>query len=147
MATFSTIIYPYVFKNIMVEFKIEVVHDSLGVIYTIQGRQTQVTIWTLKFSLIAGLRKLNHMNHPIKGYGQYLCTNAKQGLISNIYFSMQKQMGEYFVIPDSAFTNMRQTISESQWEAEMHYARWWSSVSVSCCSWLVLMSTCSEYYD
>ena len=29
----------------------------------------------------------------------------------------------------------------------VHYARWWSSVSVCVCRWVVLNSTCSEYYD
>ena len=94
------------------------VHANLGVISPIQGRPIQGALWYLKMALITGLQKLEHPNHPRKGYGQYLHTSSEQGLIFNILFSLPKIMGEYFVVPDDAFTDTRQKISQSQWEAE-----------------------------
>ena len=93
-------------------------HSYLGVIFPTQGHLTQSDLWSLKLALIAVLWKLNHTNHPGEGYGQYLHTNTKQVLISNISFSLPKCMGEYFVITDATFTDIRKKITYSQWEAE-----------------------------
>ena len=112
------VISPYVSKTTMLKFTIKAVHDSLGVISTIQGCRTQVAPWPLKMSLISGLRKITHMNHPSKGYGQYLRTNVNQGVISNICFSLTKRMGKFFVIPDAASADISQKIAQSQWEAK-----------------------------
>ena len=63
-------------------------------------------------ALIAGLWELIHPNHPSEEYGQYLCTNSKQGLIYKIRLNLTKRMGKYFVITDSAFTDKRQKIAQ-----------------------------------
>ena len=48
----------------------------------------------------------------------YLLTNAEQSLIYNIFFSLPKRIGRYFLIPGGAFTDTSQKMSQAQWEAE-----------------------------
>ena len=98
----------------MLKIIIEVVHAALGVIYTIQGPRRQGALCSLKLALIASLHKIKHLGKTSERYGQYICTNAKQVLLSNIRFSLPKRMGEYFIIPDSSFTDIRQKISHSK---------------------------------
>eukprot|EP00978_Attheya_sp_CCMP212_P027416 scaffold91780_cov26-Attheya_sp.AAC.1 len=106
----------------MVKYSLEAVSALLANIPKINGRPTFSSLWRLSQSLNIALRGMDHPDYLDHGWTEYMLTIEEYALVSTTPFVPPQDVGNIYVMPQTAITDRDQQAAKAQWDylKEMH---------------------------
>ena len=102
----------------MVEYTLKDVGHSIGPIENIPGCPIFISLWQLRSQLIAGTKRIKNDDHPLNVYSGYIMYQPEYALLSTKEWIDAPDVGAFFDIPASAFTDTKQCIAKKRWKTE-----------------------------
>eukprot|EP00978_Attheya_sp_CCMP212_P042402 scaffold257877_cov29-Attheya_sp.AAC.1 len=100
----------------MVKYSLESVSALLANIPKINGRPTFSSLWLLSQSLTKALRGMEHPDHSDHGWTGYMLTIEEYALVSTTPFVPPTDVGQVYVMPQTAITDRDQQAAKAQWD-------------------------------
>eukprot|EP00978_Attheya_sp_CCMP212_P031336 scaffold118072_cov58-Attheya_sp.AAC.1 len=100
----------------MVKYSFEAVSTLLATIPKISGRPNFSSLWHLSQSLNNALRGMAHPDYTDHGWTGYMMTIEEYALISTTPFVPPTDVGNVYVMPNTAITDRDQQAAKAQWD-------------------------------
>jgi hypothetical protein len=100
----------------MVKYSFEAVSTLLASIPKINGRPNFSSLWHLSQSLNNALRGMEHPDYTDHGWTGYMLTVEEYALISTTPFVPPTDVGNMYVMPNTAITDRDQQAAKAQWD-------------------------------
>ena len=104
----------------MVKYSVTAIGSLIGLIQKIHGHPQFSSLYQLSQRLTKFLHKVHHLIHHYGGYAGYMLSAAVYAILSKSAWREPVNVGELFVVPNTAITDTKQKTHEQIWQASKY---------------------------
>ena len=97
----------------------------------IAGRPEFVSLWNLSQLIAEGFCKLSHPEHTDEGWSFYMVPSEGFALYYTEPWEDPPDIGEYFIVLETAITDTNQNLVEQRWQARKYMRDTWHNFRTS----------------